>query len=212
MFGRHNTIPVRFEIAKFFTHETNLKLQVTFPLNNNNFFEKVNFWRLTVQYLHKGYAQHYLFWCLYLGWAYLFVGATWWGQFFFVPSIWVVSSFVFVFSGLLLFSWTTARVVSAGVKALWASLVTLVVVGATCCSQINFNFDIVCGPFVIDTLNVPFVLLTVTLTPLVILASLDSIRGDQIQYYWLLVFLTTGITLCFCVSDFLTFFNLSRNR
>jgi len=184
-------------------------LQVTFPLNNNNnFFEKVNFWRLSVQHLHKGYTQHYLFWCVYLGWAYLFVGATWWGQFFFVPSAWVVSSFIFIFSGLLLFFWATSQIVSPGVKALWSSLITLGLVGATCCSQINFNFDVVGGPFVIDTLNVPFVLLTVTLTPLVILASLDSIRGDQVQYYWLLVLLTTGITLCFCVSDFLTFYIL----
>jgi NADH-quinone oxidoreductase subunit M len=158
--------------------------------------------------LVDSYRQHYLFWCLYLGWPYFFVGMSWWNEVFFVPPSWVVPSFLLFFCLALLVAWTLRIEIEPGLLALWSSLLVLAVVGAACCSQIVFNTGFLVGPFVIDTLSVPFVLLTLTLAPIVVVASLDSIRGDQLQYYWLLTALITGITCCFFVSDFLTFYVL----
>jgi proton-translocating NADH-quinone oxidoreductase chain M len=141
-----------------------------------------------------------------MGWPYLFVGLTWWRQVFYVPSLWVVPSFFFLFSLILATAWTFRRFIQPGLLSLWSSFVVLTVLGVACSSQIVFNTSVATGPFVIDTVNVPFILLTLTLAPVVIVASLDSIRGDQLQYYWLLTTLITGVTCCFLVSDFLSFY------
>jgi NADH-quinone oxidoreductase subunit M len=50
--------------------------------------------------------------------------------------------------------------------------------------------------------------LTVTLLPVVVLASLESIRKNQEVYYFWILFLGGTLTLCFCASEFLVFYVL----
>jgi proton-translocating NADH-quinone oxidoreductase chain M len=193
-------------ITKFIIREINQKLEATLGLNNNIFYRGLHYCRLSTWY--NRYVEHYLFWCFYLGWPYLFLGLVFQGQVFFIPNLWFFVSLT-AFFGIISFTfWSFQASTQFGIIALWSSLVTLTLLGTACVSQIVFNVDFLVGPFVLDTLSVPFVLLTLTLTPPVIVASLDSVRGDQLQYYWLLLFLITGVTCCFCLSDFLTFYIL----
>lgn len=95
----------------------------------------------------------------------------------------------------------------AGSLAWWISLVTLLVVGSATLSHPVGGATLVSG-LLLDSLGLPYVFLTVTLLPLVILASLDSIRQNQVTYYFWVLFLGGILVLCFCVEDFLVFYIL----
>ena len=94
----------------------------------------------------------------------------------------------------------------AGVVAWWGTLTTAVVLGGWCWAPTG-GATLGQG-FLLDPLGLPYVFLTVTVTPLVVLAGLDSIRKSQASFYFWVLFLEATLVLCFCVEDFLVFYIL----
>ena len=97
--------------------------------------------------------------------------------------------------------------VDPGLLAWWVSLGGAALVGAVCLGHWGDPRGVLVGGFLLDSLGLPYVFLTVTLLPLVVLASLDSIRGGPLYYFWVLL-LGGVLVLCFCVEDFLVFYLL----
>jgi len=107
----------------------------------------------------------------------------------------------------LIFGFTWIDPARAGSWAWWFSLVGLLLVGSASLGHPPGGATLV-GGLLLDSLGLPYVFLTVTLLPLVILASLDSIRQNQVTYYFWVLFLGGILVLCFCVEDFLVFYIL----
>lgn len=103
--------------------------------------------------------------------------------------------------------WMTARGVTPGIAAWWLSLVAGSTLGATAMGA-DWEHGRLGTGLLLDGINLPYVLLTATLTPLVVLASIDSIRKNQRAYYAWVLLLFGLLTLVFCVEDFLTFYVL----
>lgn len=95
----------------------------------------------------------------------------------------------------------------AGGVAWWISLVGLFLVGGASLGHPPGGATLA-GGLLLDSLGLPYVFLTVSLLPLVVLASLDSIRQNQVTYYFWVLFLGGILVLCFCVEDFLVFYIL----
>lgn len=95
----------------------------------------------------------------------------------------------------------------AGSTAWWISLVGVILVGSAVLGTSTEGATLG-GGLILDPLGLPYVFLTVSLLPLVILASLDSIRKNQVTYYFWVLFLGGILVLCFCVEDFLVFYIL----
>ena len=94
-----------------------------------------------------------------------------------------------------------------GLPALWLTLVTFLVVVAPGVGPAGTVDQVWLDEyFLLDALSWPFVVLTVSLAPVVVLASLDSIRKNQYLYYSLLLALLAGLVVSFCVTHFLTFY------
>jgi proton-translocating NADH-quinone oxidoreductase chain M len=95
-----------------------------------------------------------------------------------------------------------------GGVALWLSLAAAAVTGSAALDPDLTRTGWAAGGLLLDALGAPYVFLTVTLIPLVVLASLESIRKNQEVYYFWILLLGGVLTLCFCVSHFLVFYVL----
>ena len=110
--------------------------------------------------------------------------------------------------GAVLFVGGYNRGAPPGVLAWWISLGGFLLVGSTVVSTWGAPTGVLTSTFVLDSVGLPYVFLTVSLIPVVVLASLDSIRRNQSTYYFWVLFLGGVLVLCFCVRDFLTFYVL----
>jgi len=95
----------------------------------------------------------------------------------------------------------------AGAYAFWISILSFIVVGSAAWGTPTQGATLFDG-LLLDSLGLPYVFLTVSLLPLVVLASLDSIRSNQVTYYFWVLFLGGILVLTFCVEDFLVFYIL----
>ena len=109
--------------------------------------------------------------------------------------------------GALVYLGGTTWGVPPGVTAWWVSLGGFLLVGSAVAGSWGAT-GVVTSAFVLDSVGLPYVFLTVSLIPVVVLASLDSIRRNQQTYYFWVLFLGGILVLCFCVRDFLTFYVL----
>lgn len=110
--------------------------------------------------------------------------------------------------GLLVYTvgWLSGR--PPGVLAWWISLATSFVGGSSVIGLYPLGGGLLVGPFLIDPVGLPYVFLTLTVLPLVVLASLDSIRKHQGLFYFWVLLLGALLVLCFCVENFLVFYVL----
>lgn len=108
----------------------------------------------------------------------------------------------------LLYGVVVSRVHSTrvGPLAWWISLVGFLLVGPHCWGPTRFGWTD--GTLLADPVGTPYVFLTVSLLPLIVLASLDSLRGNPRVYYFWVLFLGGVLVLCFTVTNFLAFYTL----
>jgi NADH-quinone oxidoreductase subunit M len=163
------------------------------------------------------YRRGYSFWFYHLGWVYatvvgVAVAGVWW-----IPTgvvylpVGVVLLYVVLFAPGLLGGWGHSQVgyrSHPGVVALWLTLLVTLLVGTAGVTQIVWATSVVGPGWILDEVSTPFVLLTVGLAPVVVLASLDGIRGNQYWYYGLLLLLLGLLVPVFCVTHFLVFYVL----
>jgi NADH-quinone oxidoreductase subunit M len=152
-----------------------------------------------------GYRQNYFFWCFHLGWTFLFVGVT--------------AGVAGVYPGVTPTVWAPAvaaalypvgvRYARPGAVALWLSLAAAAVSATGSAhpdfARVGYHTG---GGWVLDAVTAPYVFLTVTLIPVVVLASLESVRKNEKMYYFWILLLGGVLTLCFCASNFLVFYVL----
>lgn len=93
------------------------------------------------------------------------------------------------------------------VVAWWVSLVGATVLSALAVGA-NWTHGRVGAALLLDGVNLPYLVLTATLMPVVVLASVEPIRKNQAAYYGWVLLLTGLLGLVFCVEDFLTFYVL----
>ena len=119
---------------------------------------------------------------------------------------WVPLGGAFLYGGFALSGLVSST--QAGSLAWWISLVGLTLVGSSCWTHWGDPTGTLTGGLLLDSLGLPYVFLTVSLLPVVVLASLDSIRNHQLTYYFWVLFLGGVLVLCFSVHDFLVFYIL----
>lgn len=157
----------------------------------------------TLESSRRGYRQNSFFWFFHLGWVFLLLagvavtGATPPGH----VALWVPLGAAAAYPVLV-------RGRTPGVVALWLTLVAAVVTGSAALDPDLARTGWTHAGVTLDALGAPYVFLTVTLMPVVVLASLESIRKNQVVYYFWLLLLGGVLTLCFCVSHFLVFYVL----
>lgn len=151
----------------------------------------------------RGYRQNYFFWWFHLGWFFLFLGGvTHTGV---TPpagvALWAPAAAALVYP-------VAVRTRPAGPVALWLSLGAGALAGAAALDPDLARTGWAAGGLTLDAVGAPYVFLTATVTPLVVLASLESVRrGERVYYGWVLL-LGGLLTLCFSVSNFLVFYVL----
>lgn len=151
----------------------------------------------------SGYRQNSFFWFFHLGWVALFLGGVALVGVSPGPAaLWVPLAAAFVYPAGVRLGW------SPGPTALWLSLVAAAAAGATALDGDLTRTGWAAGGLVFDAVGAPYVFLTVTLVPLVVLASLESVRKNQEVYYFWVLLLGGVLTLCFCASHFLVFYVL----
>lgn len=164
-----------------------------------NFFSPSGFFSL---WLARRNQTVWSAWLVYLGWL---VGAvfllSWTGW---APSVGI---YFLPVAAAPLYLVAVFRGAPPGVTALWLSLG---VAAVTATGVVNHPGGVAThgGGFLLDGVSLPYVFLTVTLIPVVLLASLESIRKNQVAYYFWVLFLGGVLTLCFCVNNFLLFYVL----
>ncbi|PRP83535.1 NADH dehydrogenase subunit 4 [Planoprotostelium fungivorum] len=158
------------------------------------------------------YRRGYGFWFYHVGWVYLGVAVAAWAGVWWIPTgvvyfpVGAALVYVGIFTPAVLGGWTPRS--APGVVALWLTLVTTLLVGTAGVTQVVWSTTVVGSGWVLDEVSTPVVLLTVGLAPVVVLASLDGVRGNQHWYYGLLLVLLGLLVPVFCVTHFLVFYVL----
>ena len=153
--------------------------------------------------------NNYFSWFNQMGFTLLATVGTglYWGVPLVTDGIWFVPlAGAFCFG--LIFSLFGVTPALAGGVAWWISLLILFFVGGVTLGSPTGVAVLTPGGLLLDLVGLPYVFLTVSLIPLVVLASLDSIRKNQVTYYFWVLFLGGVLVLCFCVEDFLVFYIL----
>lgn len=158
------------------------------------------------------YRRGYGFWFYHLGWMYLGWAILGWAGVWWIPPgviylpVGAVLVYAAVFTPAVVGGWPARA--HPGVVALWLTLVVGLVVGTAGVTQVVWATTVVGPGWILDEVSTPFVLLTVGLAPVVVVASLDGVRGNQHWYYGLLLLLLGLLVPVFCVTHFLVFYVL----
>lgn len=184
---------IYFSQLKQFHYKRNLLNLVYMFLGYNTFSKrKVDFFNYLYWFIQLVLVSVVIFF-----WGYHLENTTW--------VYWVPLGVSFLVGGLSLTGKVTNQRV--GSLSLWCTLGVALLVGNNALGHFSGS-GFLGGGLLLDTVGTPFVFLTVTLLPVVVLASLDSIRKNQKMYYFWVLFLGGVLVLCFCVEDFLVFYVL----